>query len=50
MCCDICPYFEECQELDKLQENCCAECPDYADCMGGEEYQEEFNDEDSEEY
>lgn len=34
MCCDICPYYDECHELDNLQENCCAECPDYAECSG----------------
>jgi hypothetical protein len=34
MCCDICPYYDECQELDKLQENCCGECPDYQECIG----------------
>lgn len=34
MCCDICPYYDECQELDKLQENCCVECPDYNECSG----------------
>jgi hypothetical protein len=39
MCCDICPYYEECLELDKFQENCCAECPDYAECSG-ESYEE----------
>lgn len=34
MCCDICPYYDECQELDKLQESCCGECPDYEECIG----------------
>lgn len=34
MCCDICPYYEECSELEKFQENCCVECPDYAECSG----------------
>jgi hypothetical protein len=50
MCCDICPYYEECQELDKLQENCCAECPDYSECIGGEGYEEELDEEETEEF
>lgn len=32
MCCDICPYFDECEELDELRADCCQECPDYFDC------------------
>jgi hypothetical protein len=33
MCCDICPFFDECEELDELQEVCCRECPDFGDCQ-----------------
>lgn len=33
MCCDICPFFDECEELDELQEECCRECPDFRDCQ-----------------
>jgi hypothetical protein len=33
MCCDICPYYDECEELEELQEECCPECPDYHDCQ-----------------
>jgi hypothetical protein len=33
MCCDICPFFDECEELDELQEDCCRECPDFGDCQ-----------------
>jgi hypothetical protein len=33
MCCDICPFYDECVELDELQENCCRECPDFGDCQ-----------------
>lgn len=45
MCCDICPYFDECEELGKVKEGCCRECPDYDECMGegyneGEEEEE----------
>jgi hypothetical protein len=50
MCCDICPYYEECQELDKLQDNCCAECPDYSECIGGEGYEEELDEDELEEF
>lgn len=35
MCCDVCPYFDECEELDDLREECCADCPDLSDCQGG---------------
>jgi hypothetical protein len=45
MCCDICPYFDECQELGKLQETCCAECPDYNECAG-EGFETDESDED----
>jgi len=34
MCCEICPYYEECKELGKLKDTCCEECPDYYECMG----------------
>jgi hypothetical protein len=33
MCCDICPFFDECEELDELQEDYCRECPDFGDCQ-----------------
>ena len=33
MCCDICPYYDECDELDELQEECCPECPDFGSCQ-----------------
>ncbi|MEO0076182.1 MAG: hypothetical protein ABIK33_00230 [candidate division WOR-3 bacterium] len=49
MCCDICPFYDECQELDKLDENCCSECPDYSDCQG-EKFDEEDYDEDLDEF
>jgi len=41
MCCDICPYFDECSALNKTRSDCCQECPDYADCMEFEENEEE---------
>lgn len=37
VCCDICPYYDECEELDELQEDCCLECPDYYECQEEEE-------------
>jgi hypothetical protein len=40
MCCDICPYYDECAELEELQENCCADCPDFADCQDREGIEE----------
>ncbi|MCX7785088.1 MAG: hypothetical protein N2201_02495 [candidate division WOR-3 bacterium] len=52
MCCDICPYYEECEELGKLRDDCCDECPDYDECMAGgfeEESDEEFLDEEEQE-
>lgn len=33
MCCDICPFFDECEELDELQPDCCPECPDFGNCQ-----------------
>jgi hypothetical protein len=42
MCCDVCPYYEECDELGKTTENCCPECPDYEDCMGSEDLDEDW--------
>lgn len=42
MCCDICPYYDECQELDKLQEDCCSECPDFNECKGKGQEEDEF--------
>ncbi len=36
MCCNLCPYYEECEEIKKLKEICCPDCPDYEECMGGE--------------
>ncbi len=44
MCCDICPFFEECEELGKVKDSCCSECPDYDECIGegfGKEEEEE---------
>jgi hypothetical protein len=41
VCCDICPYYDECKDLDNLNENCCPECPDYKECSGEKEYQDE---------
>jgi hypothetical protein len=32
MCCDVCPYYDECKKLNKTREECCRECPDYEDC------------------
>ncbi len=55
MCCDICPYYEECEELGKLRDTCCDECPDYDECMIGDEFEEEseedfIDEEDQNEY
>jgi hypothetical protein len=51
MCCDICPYFDECQELDKLQETCCVECPDHNECAGeGFETEESGEEQELEEF
>lgn len=36
MCCDICPYYDECEGLGKVKEACCSECPDYQECLGAE--------------
>lgn len=36
MCCDICPYYEDCEELGRVRDTCCPDCPDYDGCMGGE--------------
>jgi len=41
MCCDICPFFDECEELDELQEECCRECPDFGDCQAEDRGSEE---------
>lgn len=44
MCCDICPFFEECEDLGKVKDSCCSECPDYDECIGegfGKEEEEE---------
>jgi len=45
MCCDICPYFDECEDLDELQEDCCPECPDYHDCQERDAEQSEEEEE-----
>lgn len=45
MCCDICPYFDDCQEAEKLRDGCCPECPDYEECMGEERIEEEEEEE-----
>lgn len=45
MCCDICPYFDECQEAGKHRDECCPECPDYEECMGEELIEEEEEEE-----
>lgn len=37
MCCDICPFYDECEELEELQDECCRECPDFEDCQNREE-------------
>ncbi len=42
MCCDICPYYNECKALNKTRNECCQECPDYEDCTELEENEEEF--------
>jgi hypothetical protein len=44
MCCDICPFYDECEELDELQEDCCRECPDFSDCQAEERGSEETED------
>ena len=44
MCCDICPFYDECEELDELQEDCCRECPDFGDCQAEERSSEETED------
>jgi hypothetical protein len=33
LCCDICPFYDECEELDELLDECCRECPDFLDCQ-----------------
>lgn len=44
MCCDICPYFDECKDFDKLDENVCPECPDYRECISEKEISEDTDD------
>ena len=48
MCCELCPYSDECEELDEVQDECCPECPDFEDCQsreGGGEAREAMEDE-----
>lgn len=42
MCCDVCPYYDECIALNKTRKECCQECPDYEDCAELEEDGEEM--------
>jgi hypothetical protein len=46
MCCDICPFFDECEELGKVKDSCCSECPDYDECIG-EGFKKEEEEEES---
>ena len=41
MCCDICPYFDECEDTDELQDDCCRECPEYPDCQNKDDTEDE---------
>lgn len=41
ICCDLCPYYDECKVLNKIRDGCCQECPDYEDCIELEENEEE---------
>lgn len=36
MCCEICSYYKDCEELGKIKNSCCPDCPSYEECMGGE--------------
>ncbi|MEO0072207.1 MAG: hypothetical protein ABIK10_02030 [candidate division WOR-3 bacterium] len=44
MCCDVCPYYNDCEETGKCTEKCCPDCPDYDHCMGNENFDEEWDD------
>ncbi|MEO0074949.1 MAG: hypothetical protein ABIK31_02435 [candidate division WOR-3 bacterium] len=44
MCCEVCPYYDECRDMETLNENCCPECPDYEECQANEKYDEEDTD------
>lgn len=44
MCCDICHYYDECKDLDNLNDNCCPECPDYHECRDEKNFEEETDD------
>ncbi len=50
MCCDICPFYDECEETGKIKDKCCPECPDYENCVGAEEDYEEEEEEEEFEY
>jgi len=32
MCCDLCPEFEDCEDVAEGPEYCCSRCPEYEDC------------------
>ncbi len=36
MCCEICPYYKDCEDLGKIRQACCPDCPDYGECLGSE--------------
>jgi len=33
MCCDSCPYYDDCSANNELEEKCCRKCPDYEVCF-----------------
>ncbi|MCS7258360.1 MAG: hypothetical protein NZ601_03200 [candidate division WOR-3 bacterium] len=44
MCCDVCPYYEDCEETGKTTNECCPDCPDYENCVGSEDIDEDWDD------
>ena len=34
MCCDSCPYHDDCSAKNELEDKCCRKCPDYDVCFG----------------
>lgn len=41
MCCELCPQYEDCLEINELNPDCCPECPDYEKCIEESEDEEE---------
>lgn len=51
MCCEECPYYEKCEENNRLKDDCCPKCPEYYDCVGAEDRERDsFRDKDTEDY